>query len=126
MIIVNFSHPLTSEHLAQVEALTSQVVERVIDRPAQFDAADPFVPQVVALVDSVALNPAEWQTLPLIVNPPSLNLIAVSLLAELHGRMGYFPPVLRLRTAAGIVPPRFEVAEVISLQDLRQQARKRR
>ena len=126
MIIVNFSHPLTSEHLAQVEALTSQVVERVIDRPTQFDAAKPFVPQVVALVDSVALTPAEWQTLPLMVNPPSLNLIAVSLLAELHGRMGYFPPVVRLRMTEGAMPPRFEVAEVISLQDLRQQARKRR
>ena len=126
MFLLNFSHPLTSEHLAQVEALTGQEVERVIDRPAEFDAAKPFAPQVVALVDSVALNPAEWQTLPLIVNPPSLNLIAVSLLAELHGRMGYFPPVLRLRSAAEIVPPRFDVAEIISLQDLRQRARKRR
>ena len=31
---------------------------------------------------------------------PSLNFIAALLLAELHGRMGYFPPVARTRPAA--------------------------
>jgi hypothetical protein len=52
----------------------------------------------------------------MLANPPSLNVIAVTLLAELHGRMGYFPPVVRLLPVAGSVPPRFEVAEMISLQ----------
>ena len=123
MILLNFSHPLTADHLAQVEALTGQAVERVIDLPTQFDVMQPFAPQVVALVDSVGLTPTEWQTLPLLVNPPSLNVIAVTLLAELHGRMGYFPPVLRLRTMAGVVPPVFEVAEIIDLHGVREQSR---
>ena len=85
-----------------------------------------FARQVVALVDSAGLAPSEWQSLPLLVNPPSLNVIAVTLLVELHGRMGYFPPVVRLRMAEGAMPPRFEVAEVINLQELRQRARARR
>jgi hypothetical protein len=126
MILLNFSHPLTPEHLAQVEALTGRAVQRVVDLPAKFDVLQPFAPQVIALVDAAGLTPTEWQTLPLLVNPPSLNVIAVTLLAELHGRMGYFPPVLRLRTEAGAVPPRFEVAEIVNLQAVRERARERR
>jgi hypothetical protein len=39
MIVLNFSHPLTAEHLARIEALSGQAVGRVIDVPAQFDHA---------------------------------------------------------------------------------------
>jgi hypothetical protein len=80
----------------------------------------------VALVDSVDLAPSDWQTQPLLVVPPSLNFIAVTLLAELHGRMGYFPPVVRLRPVAGSTPTRYEVAEIINLQQVRDEARSRR
>jgi hypothetical protein len=45
------------------------------------------------------------------------------LLAELHGRMGYFPAIVRLRPMPESVPPRFEVAEVINLQAVREHAR---
>lgn len=126
MLLLNLSHPLTVAHLAAVEALAGAPIERVIEQGTQFDVERPFGPQVVALVDAVGLNPVEWQTLPIIVNPPSLNYIAVALLAELHGRMGYFPAVLRLRPVPESVPPRFEVAEILNLQALRDRARERR
>lgn len=133
MILLNFTHPLTAEQLAQVEALignhpagTGQAIARVVDAPAQFDVAVSFVTQVRALVDGIGLTPVEWQTEPILVNPPALNVIAVTLLAELHGRMGYFPPMVRLRPVAGSLPPRFEVAEIINLQAVREQARQRR
>jgi hypothetical protein len=90
MIVLNFSHPLTAEHLARIEALSGQAVGRVIDVPAQFDHAQPFAAQVTALLDGLGLSSGDWQTLPILVNPPALNVIAVTLLAELHGRMGYF------------------------------------
>ena len=48
------------------------------------------------------------------------------MLAELHGRLGYFPPVLRLRPVEGALPPRFEVAEILNLQDVRDAARAKR
>jgi len=60
------------------------------------------------------------------LNLPSLNFIAALLLAELHGRMGYFPPILRLRPAEGSVPPRYAVAEILNLQALRDAARLKR
>jgi hypothetical protein len=124
MILLNFSHPLTPDHMAQVEALAGRPVERVIHAPAQFDHARPFDEQVAALVERVGLTPQEWQTAPILINPPSFNLIAAMLLAHLHGRMGYFPPVVRLRPVEGAVPPRYEIAEIINLQAVRDAARK--
>ncbi len=124
--LLNFSHPVAPDHLAQLAALAGQAVDRVVDAPVQFDVAAPFVTQIGALVDGIGLSPVEWQTAPLLVNPPALNVIAVMLLAELHGRMGYFPPIMRLRPVANALPPRFEVAEVINLQAVREQARVRR
>jgi hypothetical protein len=126
MILLNFSHPLTPDHLAQVEALTGQKVERVAEVHSQIDPQQPLVPQAVALADQAGLSPAEWQTLPILVNPPSLNFIAVTLLAELHGRCGYFPAHLRMRPVQGSLPPQYEVAEVLDLQAARDAARGRR
>jgi len=126
MLVLNFAHPLTAEHLEQIERLANQKVEQVIEIHSQIDPQQPLVPQVVALADKAGLSPQEWQTLPILINPPSLNYIAVVLLAELHGRCGYFPAHLRLRPVQGSVPPRFQVAEIINLQAVRDEARKRR
>ncbi len=126
MLLLNFSHPLTPAHLAQLEALTGAGVERVIAVPAQFDTGQPFVPQVAAMLAGVPLTAEEWQSAAILVAPPALNFITAALLAELHGRMGYFPAIVRLRPVAESIPPRFEVAEVINLQAVREQARRRR
>ncbi len=131
MLLLNFAHPLTDEHIQTIEALTGQKLERVIVVDSQIDTQKPLAPQIVAMADTAGLTPEEWQTAPLLVNPPALNFSAVALIAELHGRMGYFPPVLRLRPVVGpdgqrVVPPRFEVAEILNLQSVRDEARKRR
>lgn len=123
MLLLNFSHPLTAEQRAQVTELIGSPVNRVLDIPTHFDPEQPFAPQVMALVEGIELTPTEWQTLPILINPPSLNVITATLLAELHGRMGYFPAMLRLRPVAGSLPPRFEVAEIINLQAVREGAR---
>jgi hypothetical protein len=120
VILLNFTHPLTADHLAQLETLTGQAVERVVDAPVQFDVMVSFVTQVGGLADDINLTPVEWQTKPILINPPALNVIAVTLMAELHGRMGYFPPVVRLR------PGTFEVMEIINLQSVRDLARRTR
>jgi hypothetical protein len=126
MILLNFSHPLTSQQLQRIGELSGQQVERVMDIPTQFDHEQPFAQQVRELVDGIGLGAEQWQTTPLLVNPPALNAIAVTLLAELHGRMGHFPAVLRLRPVAESMPLRYEVAEVIDLQVVRDEARRRR
>ena len=126
MILLNFSHPLTDAQRAQIAALIGLPIDREIRVPAQFDLQQPFTPQLDALLAQIPLTPTEWQNESILVNPPSLNFIAVMLLAELHGRMGYFAPCVRLRPVKDALPPRFEVVEVLNLQTVRDEARKRR
>ncbi|MFA7086188.1 MAG: CRISPR-associated protein Csx15 [Aliarcobacter sp.] len=125
-LIVNFGHPITDQQLQQIARLTGREVAEVRDAPCQFDHARPFAEQARAMIESVGLTPEEWQTLPILVNLPALSIIAALVLAELHGRMGYFPTVLRLRPVEGAVPPRFEVVEILNLQQVRDQARRTR
>jgi len=126
MILLNFSHPLSDAQRAQIEDLTGQTPVRVVEIHVHFDQGLPFVEQVRALVDGLDLAPDEWQTAPILVVPPALSAIAVALLAELHGRMGYFPPVVRLQPVSEALPPRYHVAEIINLQAARDAARARR
>jgi len=126
MILLNFSHPLTPAQLEEIVRLTGQPVTETVELPVQFENGAPFLPQLQALMERLAVDPACLQTEPVLVNLPSLNFIAALVLAELHGRMGYFPPILRLRPAPGSLPPRYEVAEVLNLQEVRESARRRR
>ena len=126
MILINFSHPITPEQAATIETLANQPLQRVIDMPVQFDNDLPFLPQLECLIATLPLTSEELQTGAILINPPSLNFITALLLATLHGRMGYFPPVVRLRPVNGALPPRYEVAEVLNLQALRDNARKAR
>lgn len=126
MILLNFSHPLTDEQLAQVEALAGQAVVEVRDEMSEFDHQAPLGEQVRALVDRTGLTAVEWQTAALVVNLPGYAPAAALLLAELHGRMGHFPTMLCLRPVAGSTPTRYEVAELINLQAARDEARARR
>ena len=126
MILLNFSHPITPAQQAQIEALAGAPVERTLAVLPQFDEQQPFLPQVHDLLNQVDLAPEAWQSEPILVVLPSLNFIAAALLAELHGRMGYFPPVVRTRPLAGAVPRRYEVAEILDLQAIRSEARRRR
>jgi len=126
MIVINFAHPLTDAQKAQIEDLTGQAIERVIAVPVHFDHGQPFQPQLEALMARIPLSPEEWQTAALLINPPSLNYITALVLAEIHGRTGYFPPILRIRPVPGAVPPQYEVAEILNLQAVREAARQRR
>ena len=126
MLLLNFSHPLTPSQRDQIDALVGEPITRVFDAPTQFDDQQPFVPQLAALLAAIDLTPAQWQSEPILVILPSLNFIAALLLAELHGRMGYFPAVVRTRAVADSVPRRYEVAELLNLQAVREGARRTR
>lgn len=126
MIILNFSHPLTEQQLTQIQRMVSEPIEKVIPLAVHFDNTLSFLPQLESLMRQIPIQADEWQSLSILVNPPSLNFITALLLAELHGRMGYFPPILRLRPVEGALPPRYEVAEILNLQQVREAARKNR
>lgn len=125
MLILNFSHPLTDEQRSQVESLAGIAVTDIRTIPVQIRQDESLEAQIVAIVDKVELSSAQWQTLPLLINPPGYAPAAFVLLAELHGRIGHFPTLLRLRPKAGPVTS-YEVAELLNLQTIRENARTRR
>ena len=126
MILLNFAHPLSQEQLAAIYDATGQTAWKVRQVKTQFDHERPFADQIIALVDGLQIETDTWQTVPILINPPSFNAIALALLAELNGRMGYFPAVIRLKPLPGSLPPQFAFAEIINLQAQRDQARARR
>ena len=126
MLILNFTHPLTPEQRAQIEELAHTSIEEVRTIPVQIDQSEPLEPQITSIVDSVGLSSEEWQTRPFLINPPGYAPAAFVLLAELHGRIGHFPSLIRLRPLPGSTPTVYEVAELINLQAIREEARRRR
>jgi hypothetical protein len=54
---------------------------------------------------------------------PSLSVVAALVVAEVHGRCGYFPAVLHLKPVPHTTPPQFAVAETVNLQVVRDAAR---
>jgi hypothetical protein len=125
MLLLNFSHPITDEHYAQIEMLAGAPIEEVRTVRVQIRQQEALEPQIVAIVDSTGLSSQEWQTRPLLVNPPGYAPAAFVLLAELHGRIGLFPSLVRLRPKPGSVTS-YEVAELLNLQAIREAARERR
>lgn len=91
MLILDFMHPLINEHTAQISAI----------------------------VDAAGLTLEEWRMRPLLINPPGYAPAAFVLLAELHGRIGSFPTLIRMRPKNGPVPA-YEVAELLNLQAIRE------
>ncbi len=125
MLVLNFSHPLTGEQRAKIEELAGTPVEEVRTIAVQIEQEQSLEEQMVAIVDRVGLSSEEWQTRSLVINPPGYAPAAFVLLAELHGRMGHFPVVVRIRPRQGPLTA-FEVAELLNLQSIRENARRRR
>jgi hypothetical protein len=125
MLILNFSHPLTEQQRTQIEVLANTSIEEIRTIPTRINQTEPLAPQIIAIVDAAGLSPEEWQTRSPLINPPGLKSAAFVLLAELHGRIGHFPSLIRLRPKPGPVT-NYEVAELLNLQTIREEARKRR
>ncbi|MCB8944053.1 MAG: hypothetical protein H6658_09890 [Ardenticatenaceae bacterium] len=125
MILLNFSHPLTDTQLEMIQAQAGVLFE-LREIKTHFDHERPFSEQITTLLNSLNIDSQTWQTHPILINPPAHNAIAVTLMAELHGRMGYFPAIIRLKPIPGSLPPQFEFAEIINLQAIRDQARAQR
>ncbi len=125
MLIVNFTHPLTDNQRTQIEMLAGVPIEEVRTIPIEIDQEEPLEPQITAVIERVGLSSREWQTRLLLINPPGYAPAAFVLLAELHGRIGHFPSLLRLRPKSSSVTE-YEVAELLNLQTIRDAARRRR
>ena len=126
MLVLNFSHPLTDEHIVQIQAIAANSVDDIQTMPVQINQDEPLEAQIRATIDAVQPTSEEWQTRSLLINPPGYAPAPCVLLAELHGRIGHFPSLIRLRPLPGSTPTVYEVAELINLQAIREEARRRR
>jgi hypothetical protein len=126
MIFINFGHPLRQEIIDEIQERSGKPIDSLLEITPQFDHEISFEDQLVDLVGRTRLSSKDWQTSEILISPPTHPLIALGLIAELHGRMGYFPSVVRLKPREGATPTIFDLAEIINLQGLRENARKQR
>lgn len=125
MLILNFSHPLTEQQLTRITELAGEAIEDIRTIAVQIDQECALEPQVRTIVDQAGLSSQEWQTRGLLINPPGYAPAAFVLLAELHGRIGHFPALIRLRPRSGPITI-YEVAELLNLQTIREESRRHR
>lgn len=126
MTIINFFHPLTAEQVASVERICGNHVDRILVGSSQIDQTSGLVEQVGALLDALPLSPDDWQTESLLLVLPALNYSAAVMLADIHGRMGHFPTIVRISPIPKSVPTRYDVLELIDLQRVRDAGRTNR
>ena len=96
ILILNFAHPLTAQQQTQIEKLSGTNIKDIINE--------------------------EERLLPQIINPPGYAPAALLLLAEIHGRIGHFPTLIRMRPKHGPVTT-YHIIELLNLQTTRDAAR---
>ncbi len=125
LTVLAFGHPLTEADLVEVARLAGVPVGRVAQLPVHLEASAPLAVQVREIVEGSGLTGVEWQTTPLVVDLPGFAPAAALVLAELHGRMGGFPTVMRRARTDGLVSG-YQVVELVDLQQVREGARRAR
>ena len=127
-LVINFSaHPLMP---AQQQAIQAKMgwpaVEIIETNLGNVPESRDFVAKTLQCLNNIDLLPQDWQTHPLVVVPAGYASAWSVLLAELHGRIGYFPDMVRLRPAPVGATEKYEVAEIVELRQIRNQARAKR
>jgi hypothetical protein len=90
--------------------------------PTLVNEEEPLGPQITGLVEAIGLSSDDWRRRNILINPPGYTPAATLLLAEIHGRSGHFPTLLRMRPKHGSVTC-YEVVELLNLQTVRDAAR---
>ncbi len=127
-LALNFSgHPVLPGQQKAIQKQAGWPSIEVLDVPMGTVKEDEnFLKTAIRKVDDIDLLPNEWQTFPLVAIPSGYSPLWSALLAEIHGRLGHFPDVVRIRPAPQGEKEKFEVAEILDLRDVRHQARTKR
>jgi len=127
-LLINFSsHIIQAGQKKDIQKKMQWPALEVIDaRLGNVPENRNFVKFLVSHIEKIDLTTNEWQTARLAVAPAGYVPAWSVLLSELHGRLGYFPDVVRLRPAPKTAEEKFEVAEIVALREIRSQARVKR
>lgn len=120
VLILNFSHPITDAQKGEIAKLVGVELTGIefregLSRQYAYATADQLVAAVREQVNAAKVSASDWQSTRVFVNLPALSAGAMIALAEMHGRMGYFPSALRIEK----VGDAFSFTEVIDLDALR-------
>ena len=123
ILVLNFAHPLTAQQQAQIEELSSTTIENIINIPTLINEEERLEPQIANLIEAVDQSIHDWHKRDILINPPGYAPAAILLLAEIHGRIGHFPAIIRMRPNHTSITT-YEVIELLNLQTIRDAARK--
>lgn len=132
--VLNLGHPLTDAQQVQLRielagqlALSADTIHLAIRTVrVQIDFERPLSEQIAAIVDDIGWNSDDWQATPFLLRLPGMADAAAAVIAEIHGRAGYFPSIVTLKRVGADVPPVFDIWDVVPLQTVRDKARARR
>jgi transcriptional regulator with XRE-family HTH domain len=123
ILVLNFAHPLTAQQQAQIEELSNTTVENIINIPTLINEEERLEPQITSLIEAVDQSTHDWHKRDIIINPPGYAPAALLLMAAIHGRIGHFPTLIRMRPNHTSVTT-YEVIQLLNLQTIRDAARK--
>lgn len=120
VIVLNFSHPLTQNQRGEIAALRGVDMKQLdiregLSRQYVYNSAEELVSAVKAQIDDAKMTTNAWQHQRILVNLPAHAAGAMIAIAEMHGRMGYFPSILRIEK----VGEAFEFTEIVRIDELR-------
>ncbi len=121
MILINCGVVFKPLQISQAEAFLHEPITRVINVSINVDPDQEMLPQFKKSMSKLNLTNLDLRAEPVVVNLPQQNYLAGMVLAELHARMGYFPPIIRVRMTTSGILPYYEVAEMIDLQAMEDQ-----
>jgi|GEM_PF-213913 len=126
-LILNCSgHPVHPAQKSAIEKLMHWQDAEVLDVELGNVPEDRhFVPSIEKAIDRLGLTSKEWEQ-PIVVIPAGYPPACSAIQSILHGRLGHFPDVVRLRRVDPVDGVRYEVAEIMSLQQLRHDSRGKR
>lgn len=124
MTILNLASPLSSDDLSMISALCGRKARRVVDLGHAFSETEPLAPQVRALLDTLGFTSSDWQKQSIVVNLPADSVASTLIVADIAGRRGRTPSVIRWKSSGN--RGRMEPFEVISLHEIRKEARHQR
>lgn len=123
ILVLNFAHSLTQEQQAQIEELSNSPIESIIDISTLINEDEPLELQIATLIDAADQSSPGWPNRDILINPPGYAPAALLLLAVIHGRIGHFPTLIRMRPKHASVTT-YEVIELLNLQTTRDAVRR--
>jgi len=126
IVVLNLSaHPLTDKQRDQLQHLESAYIVEEVEIPAHFDPRGDVERQVKTVVEKIGFCIEEWSGAHIYVVLPGLAPAAAAVLAYFHGLRGGFPKIVWIYQNPSD-PTQYEIAQIINLQSLRDEARQLR